>query len=397
MSKKQIVILIISLQVLIILAVVLVGIIKTRNLFSTEASTPFETPIAIDQNEPTDTIEDHQPTLKPTQSAMPVETATPEATSVPEQYEIEYDNSVVQEQDIIGSTAVGIIVTGDSHAIIETDDGQTIDAGFVGGMAEENTFLVVFLNYDNTILKAEWIKYGENATPPTNVGMNGYQFYKWIGDYQNITANTLVTATYIPLGKYYTVTYCDYDARVLRVETVAAGGDAVGPTTLPSREGYIFAGWDENLTNVHRNISTAAKYIDANAPAFITEVSSADNKGIVTVTISVKNNPGICSAKLLISFDSSITLADFQLNASDKGGSAVGPESKPVKDNATFLWYKYDSDVTEDFVFVTMLFDISSASAGKKGISVKYDQDDVFNFNGDNIDFEIITATIDVK
>lgn len=413
MSKKQKVILIIAATLAVIaLAVVVLGISRMHDLFPTETSipsvTPLETNSAIDANgsqnaistdyyEPSETEMDYQSTPEQTQSTTPDATPTPEPTAVPEQHEIEYDYSVVQEQDVIGSTAVGIIVTGDSRVIIETDDGQTFDAGFVGGMPEEDTFLVVFLNHDNTILKAEWTKHGENATPPVNVGMNGYQFYRWRGDYQNITDNTIIAATYIPLGKYYSVTFYDFDTRPIRKEIVTAGGNAVGPAVSPSREGYLFAGWDESLVNVNRNITTTAKYVDTNVPMLIAQVIPSDEKDFVSVTISVKNNPGICAAKLLVSFDSSISLVDFQLNASDKGGSAVGPESKPVKDKATFLWYKYDGDITEDFVFVTLLFDISNATGGRKEISIQYDPDDVFSFNGDNIDFEVITASIDVK
>ena len=40
------------------------------------------------------------------------------------------------------------------------------------------------------------------------------------------------------------------------------GGAAVAPTT-PTRDGYDFAGWDTDFSNVTSNLTVTAQYIEA--------------------------------------------------------------------------------------------------------------------------------------
>lgn len=58
----------------------------------------------------------------------------------------------------------------------------------------------------------------------------------------------------------YTVTFKDYDGKVLKTENVKAGEDATPPAKVPSREGYLFIGWNKDYTNVTKNVTVTAKY-----------------------------------------------------------------------------------------------------------------------------------------
>ena len=57
----------------------------------------------------------------------------------------------------------------------------------------------------------------------------------------------------------YTVIFCDWDGTVLKAETVKWGQDATAPTD-PIREGYTFTGWDKVFTNVQSDLTVNAVY-----------------------------------------------------------------------------------------------------------------------------------------
>jgi uncharacterized repeat protein (TIGR02543 family) len=57
----------------------------------------------------------------------------------------------------------------------------------------------------------------------------------------------------------FTVTFKDWDGRVLDTQEVEPGGSATAPND-PEREGYTFKGWDEDFTNVTGNLTVTATY-----------------------------------------------------------------------------------------------------------------------------------------
>ena len=65
------------------------------------------------------------------------------------------------------------------------------------GEVEEQKFTVTFKNYDGKVLKYDNVLKGQSATPPTPPKRNGYIFDKWDKDFSNITKDLIVTAIYI--------------------------------------------------------------------------------------------------------------------------------------------------------------------------------------------------------
>ena len=53
--------------------------------------------------------------------------------------------------------------------------------------------------------------------------------------------------------------------------------------------------------------------------------------------------------------------------------------------------------MAEDIVFATLTFDLSANITGKHEIAVKYDQDDLFNFEEENVFFGVINGGIIVE
>lgn len=66
------------------------------------------------------------------------------------------------------------------------------------------------------------------------------------------------TVTYTTVVNY-TVTFVDYDGTVLKTQTVVEGSSATAPSD-PTRDGYIFVGWDRSFVNVTSNLTVTALY-----------------------------------------------------------------------------------------------------------------------------------------
>ena len=57
----------------------------------------------------------------------------------------------------------------------------------------------------------------------------------------------------------FVVRFVDWDGTLLKLQCVRAGGDAFAPV-VPSREGYLFIGWDRVFFNVQSDITVTAQY-----------------------------------------------------------------------------------------------------------------------------------------
>ena len=75
-------------------------------------------------------------------------------------------------------------------------------------------------------------------------------------------SNLAYTVTYTEAPSSYTVTFKDWDGTTLSSQSVEPGGTATAPTP-PVRDGYDFAGWDTDFSNVTGNLTVTAQYIEA--------------------------------------------------------------------------------------------------------------------------------------
>ena len=81
-----------------------------------------------------------------------------------------------------------------------------------------------------------------------------------------------------PEETYYTVTFVDYDGRVIDTQSVKEGESATAPEA-PQRTGYNFAGWDVDFENVSSNLTVTALYEKKPTPA-------APTTGILKLEVS---------------------------------------------------------------------------------------------------------------
>ena len=107
-----------------------------------------------------------------------------------------------------------------------------------------STYTVTFKNgYNDITLKTETVEGGKDATPPTTPERIGYDFDGWDLPYNNITANTTVTARW--KIKTYKVSFMDGTKELTTpaAQTVTYNNKAIKPAKNPTRNGHTFIGW----------------------------------------------------------------------------------------------------------------------------------------------------------
>lgn len=118
-------------------------------------------------------------------------------------------------------------------------------------------YTVTYVDYNGTVLKQQRVELHKHATPPADPVRQGYTFIGWDNDGKNIKSDRIITAQYNMND--YIVNFLDYDNRLLASEVVHHGGSA-SPPPNPSRKGHTFYRWNGNYTNVTSNRSVMAVY-----------------------------------------------------------------------------------------------------------------------------------------
>lgn len=132
----------------------------------------------------------------------------------------------------------------------------------------------------------------------------------------------------------------------------------------------------------------------AGTPTFVVSSATAEPNDTVNVTINIKNNPGIASAKLVVTYDSALTLESVTY-----GKNLGGMTQQPYKLTSPVIlnWISAFTNLTTDEIYATLVFRVSSsATAGKHTVSVTYDEDDVYNLNENNVYFAVENGCVTV-
>jgi hypothetical protein len=147
---------------------------------------------------------------------------------------------------------VGYTFTGWDKAFNNVTADLTVTAQY-----SINQYTVTFRDWDGTVLDAQRITHGAAATVPTSPSRAGYGFVGWDVAFNNVTSDLVVTAVY--QANVFTVTFVDFDGKVLDKQTVAFGKPAEAPAD-PTRQGYEFTGWDKGFASVTADMTVTAKY-----------------------------------------------------------------------------------------------------------------------------------------
>lgn len=130
------------------------------------------------------------------------------------------------------------------------------------------------------------------------------------------------------------------------------------------------------------------------SPTFVIGDYQAIAGDEVKVNVSLKNNSGVSSLILKVSFDESLlTLTDIEYNAT-MGGQTIMPNgySSPV----TLYWINAFDEEKDDVVFATLTFKVNknAKTDTTSNITVSYEQNDVFNFDEENVMFAVENGSI---
>ena len=117
--------------------------------------------------------------------------------------------------------------------------------------------VVTFKDWDGSVLSSAEVEEGSAATPPADPIREGYTFIGWDKDFSNVTEDLVVTAQY-QINRYY-VQFLDWDDSVLKADSVDWNTAAVAPAN-PSREGYDFTGWNKEFSSITSNLVVQAQY-----------------------------------------------------------------------------------------------------------------------------------------
>lgn len=190
----------------------------------------------------------------------------------------------------------------------------------------------------------------------------------------------------------YTVTFKDYDGTVLKTEEVEPGKAATAPVA-PSRDGYIFTGWNQSFSNVISDMEIVAQYQENTAPTLaVSNVTSTAGATNVEVVVQAHNNPGIAGMTMSVEYDESVlTLTNVTSHEVLSGLSFTKP--KPYKSGCNLVWYGTEPDEIIDGTAFKLVFTIdSSAQSGTYPITLTYSSG--YDTSLGSIDMEVINGSI---
>lgn len=143
------------------------------------------------------------------------------------------------------------------------------------------SYTVTFQNHDGTVLNVQEVREGANAVNPVSAGLIAtptkdpsidevYKFAGWDVDYTNVQSDLTVTAVFAASTRQYTVNWWNGSV-LLYSETVDVYSNVTytGEDLVPTEANAIWAGWDQDTTNVTSDMDVRALYITPVLPSAV--------------------------------------------------------------------------------------------------------------------------------
>ena len=152
--------------------------------------------------------------------------------------------------------------------------------------AAPDTIVATFEDWDGTVLKQKTIARGGYVFAPSDPVRDGFTFLGWDpAVLTDLMTDTTFTAQYSSGIVTHTVAFFDWDGTQIGEDQEVGHGEAATPPANPSREGYIFVGWDTAFDNVTEDLAIHASYVLAHvhvatAADFATAVTAETVPGV---------------------------------------------------------------------------------------------------------------------
>ncbi len=210
----------------------------------------------------------------------------------------------------------------------------------------------------------------------------------------------------------YTVTFKDYDGRVLKSESVEHGKNAT-PPSAPERKGYTFKGWQGSYKNVTADTTVTAQYSPiASAPTTpvapqpteptiaVNNVSAVAGQENVRVDVVIRNNPGVLGITLSVLYDDSVmTLVGAENGVAFDGRLTL---TKPGRfaPQCRFLWDGQEilpEDIANGTI-LTLVFDVlPDAPKGTYPVKAFYNSGDIIDNDLQTVEVELLDGVVRIS
>ena len=179
---------------------------------------------------------------------------------------------------------------------------------------------ILFVDDDQTTkLALVQVSHGEvpsypNATPTKpSTDQYDYTFSGWSPALMAAVDDAIYVAVYTQTVRQYTVTFVDFDGKVLDKQSVAYGSAANAPQN-PTRVGYTFAGWDKEFNKITSDLTVTATYTKDTETRVDGAIADAP---IVYVANGVLHVSGLPTGASLAVFDCTGRLVEQRTAATD--------------------------------------------------------------------------------
>lgn len=208
--------------------------------------------------------------------------------------------------------ASGTKVVEETNTNINTDtlsatiEQVTENVTFYAEFKPKTTYTVTFVDWDGRVISTQTIVEGKSATAPDNPSRTGYTFKGWDTDFTNVQSNLTVTAQYTNID--YIVKFEDHDGTQIGETQTLHYNDMPKIPDDPTRKGYTFAGWNPIVEAVTKEVTYKATYTPI--PYTVTTSSNPEDK--VQVSVNGANAEGKAD------YDSTITFSYTNLDSEYK-------------------------------------------------------------------------------
>ncbi len=151
------------------------------------------------------------------------------------------------------------------------------------------TYTVLYIDWTNQLYELKTYRYGEKLEVPEIADTENAVAVGWdavINGVDTVTKNMVVTAKYET--KKYSVTFYDYEGKVIETQTIEHGESASAPE-MESTTDYEFMGWDDSISldNITENIEVYPDFRFTKTTANpVADVQSGVYSDTVTVSLS---------------------------------------------------------------------------------------------------------------
>ena len=240
------------------------------------------------------------------------------------------------------------------------------------------TYTVTFKDYDGTVLKTETVESGKSATAPADPEREGYTFAGWDGDYTNVTSNVEIIATYTENAPD-TYTVTFKDHDGTVLKTeTVESGKSATAPEDPTREGYTFAGWDKVFDNITEDVVVNAEYSILHN--FIYSVDLRVNPGEeILIPVKILNNSGLCGFEIVITYDSAV-VTPVTVTQSDLIVEGWFEDSIETATSASFsIVWSGVQNMEEDGELFIIKFIVNEEVDADFVIEISYEQENTIN------------------